>query len=148
VPPLYAPNQVNWTSLTGCSGLTTKEDTSRLKEASSNLNAKNPLRMAQMSPEAATKAPNRESAGPDHGFRDLELPRFPGQARYAARYPTAGFGGASIPNPRPRGDGPPQLVVDRHLELLLATQVALGRLDRGMPQQELDLLECSAREPA
>ncbi len=40
-----------------------------------------------------------------------------------------------------------KLVVDRHLELPLSSQVALGRLDGGVPQQELDLLEGPAGEP-
>jgi hypothetical protein len=36
----------------------------------------------------------------------------------------------------------------RSLELLLPSQVALGRLDAGVPQQKLDLLEGAAGEPA
>jgi hypothetical protein len=41
-----------------------------------------------------------------------------------------------------------ELVVDRDPELLLAPQVALGRLYGGVSQQELDLLEGPSGEPA
>ncbi len=36
-------------------------------------------------------------------------------------------------------------MVDRDSNLLLGAQVALGRLDRGVPEQKLDLLEIASR---
>jgi hypothetical protein len=51
-------------------------------------------------------------------------------------------------SPRSLGQSHPELVVHRHLELLLSPEVALGRLDGGVPQQKLDLLEGTAGEPA
>jgi hypothetical protein len=42
----------------------------------------------------------------------------------------------------------PQVIVHRDLDILLRAQVALGGLDRGVPQQELDLLQIPAVLPA
>ena len=41
-----------------------------------------------------------------------------------------------------------QVVVHRDLNILLRPQIAFGRLDGGVPQQELDLLEIPAVLPA
>jgi hypothetical protein len=41
-----------------------------------------------------------------------------------------------------------QVVVYRDLDILLGAQVAFGGLDRGVPQQELDLLQIPAVLPA
>ena len=42
----------------------------------------------------------------------------------------------------------PQIIIHRHGDLLLRPEIALGRLDRRMPQKELDLLEIAAVLPA
>ena len=42
----------------------------------------------------------------------------------------------------------PQVVVHRDLDILSRTQIALRRLDRGVPQQEFDLLQIAAVLPA
>jgi hypothetical protein len=41
-----------------------------------------------------------------------------------------------------------QVIVDRDLDILFGAQIAFGGLDRGVPQQELDLLQIAAILPA
>jgi hypothetical protein len=38
----------------------------------------------------------------------------------------------------------PQIIIHRDLDVLLRPQIAFGGLDRGMPEQELDLLQIPA----
>jgi len=55
--------------------------------------------------------------------------------------PRADLSSALVPRASQAGRFDSQAVVDRDSELLLAAQVALGRLDRDLAEQELDLIQ-------